>query len=47
MIVPSVELLEEGGMQYISVSIDSSNAPISFRGKHYICLGSTTQELNV
>ncbi|MDR1398176.1 MAG: putative DNA binding domain-containing protein [Desulfarculales bacterium] len=44
-IVPSVELLTEDGKQYIAVSVDASNTPVSFRGRHYIRSGSTTQEL--
>jgi ATP-dependent DNA helicase RecG len=44
-IVPSVELHEEGGKHCISVSIEASNTPISFRGKHYLRSGSTPQEL--
>jgi ATP-dependent DNA helicase RecG len=45
-IVPSVELLEEDGKQYIAVSVDASGTPVSFRGRHYIRSGSTTQELD-
>ena len=45
-IVPSIELLNEGGKQYVAVTIDASSTPISFRGRHYIRSGSTTQELN-
>jgi hypothetical protein len=45
-IVPSVELLSEDGKEYIVVSVDASSTPISFRGKHYLRSGSTTQELD-
>ena len=45
-IVPSVEQLDEGGKQYIAVSVDASGTPVSFRGRHYIRSGSTTQELD-
>ena len=44
-IVPSVGLLTEDGKQYIAVSVGASNTPISFRGRHYLRSGSTTQEL--
>ena len=44
-IVPSVELLDENGVQYISVSIDASSTPVSYHGRHYLRSGSTTQEL--
>ncbi|MCL1908035.1 MAG: winged helix-turn-helix transcriptional regulator [Holophagaceae bacterium] len=44
-IVPSVELLDEAGKQYIAVSVEASSTPISFRGRHYLRSGSTTQEL--
>jgi ATP-dependent DNA helicase RecG len=44
-IVPSVELRGESGRQYIAVSVDASGMPVSFRGRHYIRSGSTTQEL--
>jgi ATP-dependent DNA helicase RecG len=45
-IVPSVELLTENGKRYIAVSVDASGTPVSFRGRHYIRSGSTTQELS-
>ena len=45
-IVPSIELLNEGGKQYIAVNVDASGTPVSFRGRHYTRSGSTTQELN-
>jgi len=44
-IVPSVELRDEDGKHYIAVSIVASGTPVSFRGRHYIRSGSTTQEL--
>ena len=45
-IVPSVELRDKGGKQYLAVSVDASGTPVSFRGRHYIRSGSTTQELD-
>lgn len=45
-IVPSLELLSENGKQYIAVSVDASSTPVSFRGRHYLRSGSTTQELD-
>lgn len=44
-VVPSVELLNENGEQYLAVNIDSSSTPVSYRGRHYLRSGSTTQEL--
>jgi ATP-dependent DNA helicase RecG len=45
-IVPSIDLHDDNGKQYITVTIDASGTPVSFRGRHYIRSGSTTQELN-
>jgi len=45
-IVPSVKLFDDNERQYIAVSVDASSTPISFRGKHYLRSGSTTQELD-
>jgi len=45
-IVPSIELLNDDGKQYTAISVDASGTPISFRGRHYIRSGSTTQELD-
>ncbi len=45
-IVPSVELRDKSGKQYLAVSVDASGTPVSFRGRHYIRSGSTTQELD-
>jgi ATP-dependent DNA helicase RecG len=45
-IVPSIELFEEGCKQYLAVSVDASSAPVSYRGRHYLRSGSTTQELD-
>jgi ATP-dependent DNA helicase RecG len=44
-IVPSIEMFNGGGSPYISVHIDPSNAPISFRGKLYHRSGAATHEL--
>jgi ATP-dependent DNA helicase RecG len=41
-IVPSIELFDDNGKQYIAVTIDASGTPVSFRGRHYIRSGSTT-----
>jgi len=45
-IVPSVELHTEDGEQIIAVSVQASGTPISYRGRHYLRSGSTTQELS-
>jgi len=45
-IVPSVELLSVNGKQYIAINVDASSTPVSFRGRHYLRSGSTTQELS-
>jgi len=41
-----VELLSENDKLYVAVSVDMSNTPISFLGKHYVRSGSITQELS-
>jgi len=45
-IVPSVELLTEGGRDYIAVRVEASGAPVCFHGRYYLRSGSTTMELN-
>jgi ATP-dependent DNA helicase RecG len=45
-ILPSIELRGENDKQYVAVTVDASGTPVSFRGRHYIRSGSTTQELN-
>jgi ATP-dependent DNA helicase RecG len=45
-IVPSVELCEMQGKEIIIVSVEASHTPVSYRGKHYVRSGSTTQELS-
>jgi len=45
-IVPSVELLTEGGREYIAVRVEASGTPVSFHGRYYLRSGSTTMELN-
>jgi len=45
-IVPSVVLHEEQGEKYIAVSVDACSTPVSYRGRHYLRSGSTTQELS-
>lgn len=41
-----VNLHEQDGRSYIGVMIDSSNVPISYKGKYYYRSGSTMQEMN-
>lgn len=45
-LVADVNLHEQDGRAYIVVIIDSSNVPISYRGKYYYRSGSTMQEMN-
>jgi len=45
-IVPSVELLTEGGREYIAVRVEASGTPVSFHGRYYLRSGRTTLELN-
>ena len=45
-IVADVNLHHKDDLDYISIGIDPSNVPISFRGKYYCRSGSTMQELN-
>ena len=45
-IIPSVDVLEEDGKQYLSVAIKPYSFPISCNGKYYMRSGSTTQELS-
>lgn len=44
-IMVDVNLHEQNGLDYIEVVIDSSNIPISYKGKYYYRSGSTMQEL--
>lgn len=44
-IIPSVDLLESNGKQYIAITVKHYSFPISFQGKYYLRSGSTTQEL--
>jgi ATP-dependent DNA helicase RecG len=44
-IVPCIELLNENEKQYVAVHINASSTPVSYRGRHYLRSGSTTQEL--
>ena len=44
-IIPSVELHEESGKNYVAVSVDASSTPVSYHGRYYLRSGSTTQEL--
>ena len=45
-LVNDVDLLNEGGKDYIRVTVTPSNTPISYHGKLYYRSGSTLQELN-
>lgn len=45
-IVADVNLHHKDDLDYISIGIEPSNVPISFRGKYYCRSGSTMQELN-
>lgn len=45
-IVPSVNLEHKDGQEYISIAVEPSNVPISYKGKYYCRSGSTLQELN-
>ena len=45
-IVADVNLHHKNGFDYISIGVEPSNVPISFRGKYYCRSGSTMQELN-
>lgn len=45
-LVVDVNLNEQDGLEYIELTIEPSNVPISFKGKYYYRSGSTMQELN-
>ena len=45
-IIPSIEVLESDGKQYLSITIKTYSFPISCNGKYYLRSGSTTQELS-
>jgi len=38
-VVPSIEILTEGGREYVAVSVGASGAPVSFRGRYYLRSG--------
>ena len=44
-IYPRVDLEEENGNQFISISVDASPLPVGLNGKYYLRVGSTNQEL--
>jgi ATP-dependent DNA helicase RecG len=44
-VVADVNLLENGGNQYIEIIVNPSNVPISFKGVYYYRSGNTKQEL--
>lgn len=45
-LVVDVNLHELSGLEYIELTIEPSNVPISFKGKYYYRSGSTMQEFN-
>ena len=45
-LLSSVNLLNESGKQYLSVQVNASEMPVSFRGKYYYRSGTTLQEMN-
>lgn len=45
-IVVEVDLLKKDDLNYIKITIDPNNVPVSYRGKYYYRSGSTMQELN-
>ncbi len=45
-IVVDVNLQHQDKLEYIAISVESSNVPVSYRGKYYYRSGSTMQELN-
>ena len=45
-IIPSIDVLESDGRQYISITIKQYSFPISCNGKYYLRSGSTTQQLS-
>ena len=44
-LVPSINLLNESGREYLEIIVDSSTVPISLRGSYYWRSGSVKQEL--
>jgi ATP-dependent DNA helicase RecG len=44
-IYPRVDLEEENGNPFISISVDASPLPVGLNGKYYLRVGSTNQEL--
>ena len=44
-VVPSIELLNKDGKEYIAIHVKQSEQPISCNGKYYVRSGSTLQEL--
>ena len=45
-IVVDVNLHRQDRLEYIAISVEPSNVPVSYRGKYYYRSGSTMQELN-
>ncbi len=44
-IVPSVRLVEEGGLSLVEIAVEPSPTAISYRGEYHVRSGSTKQEL--
>ena len=45
-LLASVNLMEEEGKEYLSVSVSAAEQPVSYRGKYYYRSGTTLQEMN-
>lgn len=44
--IPDIEILTDGGKEYVAIHIKPSDQPVSCNGKYYMRSGSTLQELN-
>lgn len=44
-IIADVNLIEENGLEYIEIIVDSYPFPVNYRGKYYYRSGSTMQEI--
>ena len=45
-LLATINLLTEGGKEYISVGVSATEQPVSYRGKYYYRSGTTLQEMN-
>lgn len=45
-IIPTIELQQVNGKQYLTITVQKYTFPVSCNGKYYIRSGTTTQELN-